>query len=365
MRAASDRRARGWFRPILPGATLRSRLVGSVGALLSLSLTALICSLVTGNGYTTALLVAPMGATAVLLFAVPASPLAQPWPIVGGNGLSALIGVAAAIMIGSDIVAAGVAVGAAIAVMAVTRCLHPPGGAAALLAVLGGSEITDLGFGFAFVPVALNAAVLTLCGVAFHRIVGERYPWRAEPAPKNAAGTLDQPANVRIGFNETDVEQAIADMGHSIDISRDDLVSLIRGVQARTLDRTHGKLVVADIMARDVIRVSEDAAIEDAKAILIRRGIRTLPVVSETNRVLGSVGLRELLGEGARVRDVMTVPVKVAADDDALDLAKPLTDGRHHAAVVVDDEQRLIGIVTQTDLLVAMARTPPQPAPDG
>lgn len=348
-----------WFRPILPGATLANRLIGSAGALLAISLTALITSALTGDSPTTPFLVAPMGATAVLLFAVPSSPLAQPWPVIGGNSLSALVGIGVAATIGNDIVAAGVAVAIAISVMSVARCLHPPGGAAALLVVLGSPDVVDLGYGFASVPVGLNAVVLTACGIAFHRMVGQTYPHRAT-APANPLGTTDLPATARIGFNEGDIEKAIGDVGHVIDVSQDDLIRLVRRVQAHALDRTHGRLLVGDIMARDVIRVSQDADLRHAQELLIRHGIRTLPVVSDTNRVLGSVGLRELLGEPSRVKDVMASPVLVAESDNALDLLDPLTDGRHHAAVVVDDRQHLIGIVTQTDLLVALAQFPKQ-----
>ncbi|MFG3757464.1 HPP family protein, partial [Klebsiella pneumoniae] len=75
------------------------------------------------------LLVASIGASAVLLFAVPASPLAQPWPIIGGNSVSALVGIVVARAIGDPLLAAAVAAALAIAVMSLARCLHPPGGA--------------------------------------------------------------------------------------------------------------------------------------------------------------------------------------------------------------------------------------------
>ncbi len=95
-----------------------------------------------GNGPHVPLLVAPMGASAVLLFAVPASPLAQPWSIIGGNTISALIGVIVAHFVHEPALATGIAVALAIAAMSFTRCLHPPGGAAALTAVLGGPAVT-------------------------------------------------------------------------------------------------------------------------------------------------------------------------------------------------------------------------------
>ncbi|HHL18714.1 MAG TPA: HPP domain-containing protein, partial [Thiothrix sp.] len=81
--------------------------------------------------------VASMGASAVLLFAVPLGPLSQPWSFVGGHLLSGLIGVTIAQSIPDVIIAGPLAVSVAIFVMYVTRCLHPPGGATALSAVVG------------------------------------------------------------------------------------------------------------------------------------------------------------------------------------------------------------------------------------
>ncbi len=88
-------------------------------------------------------LVAPMGASAVLLFAVPSSPLAQPWSILGGNIAAALVGVTTALLITDPFLASAVAIGVAIAAMMTLRCLHPPSGAIALTAVLGDRRSTD------------------------------------------------------------------------------------------------------------------------------------------------------------------------------------------------------------------------------
>ncbi|RVD70880.1 hypothetical protein EN751_18360, partial [Mesorhizobium sp. M4A.F.Ca.ET.029.04.2.1] len=145
------------FVPILAGATLRERLLACIGATIGIALTGVISGLAMGGGPHVALLVAPMGASAVLLFAVPASPLAQPWSITGGNSISALVGVTVAHFVHDPVIASGLAVALAIAAMSFTRCLHPPGGAAALTAVLGGPAVVSAGFLFPFVPVALNS----------------------------------------------------------------------------------------------------------------------------------------------------------------------------------------------------------------
>lgn len=170
-----------FFTPILAGATLRDRLIACVGGIAGISLTSLISWIFLPDSLALLFLVAPMGASAVLVFAVPASPLAQPWPVIGGNTLSALIGVACAQVIAIPHVAAGLAVGLAILGMSLTRSLHPPGGAAALTAVIGGQQVAAAGFEFAFLPVALNAVCLVIVGIVFHRGSGHSYPHKPQP----------------------------------------------------------------------------------------------------------------------------------------------------------------------------------------
>lgn len=210
------------FRPILAGATLPDRLVASVGALLGIALTALVSALVLPVS-ALPFIVAPMGASAVLLFAVPASPLAQPWSVIGGNTVSALVGVGVAQALGATSLAAGVAVAVAILIMSLLRCLHPPGGAAALTAVVGGPAVLAAGWSFALVPVALNSALLLALGWAFHRFSGHAYPHRAAASPV-APGT---PA-----FLPEDIDQALAEAGETFDIDRDDLEQLVRAIEA-------------------------------------------------------------------------------------------------------------------------------------
>ncbi|MEP6298736.1 MAG: HPP family protein, partial [Ilumatobacter sp.] len=123
------------------------------------------------------MVIASMGASAVLLFAVPHGQLSQPWPVVAGHVTSALIGVTAAEMIGSIELAAAVAVGAAIGAMHVLKCIHPPGGATALTAVVGGPAVYDLGFQFVVRPVLLNAVAMVMLAVAFNAM----FAWRRYP----------------------------------------------------------------------------------------------------------------------------------------------------------------------------------------
>jgi len=123
------------------------------------------------------LMVGSMGAAAALLFAVPHGALSQPWPVFGGQVVSAVVGVSAAILIPDPALAAGVAVGGAIAAMQLLRCVHPPGGATALIAVIGGAPVHELGYLYLAVPVLANTAILFLVAV----IANYPFPWRRYP----------------------------------------------------------------------------------------------------------------------------------------------------------------------------------------
>jgi len=202
--------AAGQLRLLLPGATLRDRLIASIGAALGVAAAGVAGLFLPGEAW----LVAPMGASAVLVFAVPASPLAQPWPAIGGNVLSALIGVAVASLIHAPVAAAGIASALAILAMSLTRTLHPPGGAAALTAVLGGPAVAAWGWGLP-VLVGVNAVALVAAGAAFHRFSGHAYPHRPVAVPPLSP------------FEPEDIDHALADLGEAFDVAREDLDLLL------------------------------------------------------------------------------------------------------------------------------------------
>ncbi|WP_431320390.1 HPP family protein [Rhizobium sp. YTU87027] len=347
------------FSPILAGATLRERMFACLGALIAIALTGMVCGYFFGQSSHLPLIVAPMGASAVLLFAVPASPLAQPWSIIGGNTISAMMGILAAHFIHEPIIAIGVGVSLAIGAMSFTRCLHPPGGAAALTAVLGGPAVTSWGLLFPFVPVALNSCILVALGILFHKLGRRNYPHVAVPAPVNTHQTIDPPSAVRIGFREEDVDAALAKFEETFDIDRGDLSRLLRQVEVEAAVRSHGTVSCADIMSRDVIAVGENATAEDARAVLLKHNIRTLPVKDGSGRLIGTVGLRELI-HAERLVGHIAAAVTGSPDAPAISLLPDLTDGRTHAVVIVDAGGQVVGLISQTDLLSAMAHMLPE-----
>lgn len=217
------------FVPILAGGTLRDRMLACAGALAGIGVTALVSGWLLHPAGLLLAIVAPMGASAVLVFAVPASPLAQPWPVVGGNVISALVGIAVASLVPDQEMAAGIAVAAAILAMSLTRSLHPPGGAAALTAVIGGPAIASAGYAFAFVPVGVNAVMLAIMGIAFHRFSGHSYPHRPVPVSGHVV-----PPGVP---HPEDIDLALADLGETFDIGREDLDLLFGRVEHYAVQR--------------------------------------------------------------------------------------------------------------------------------
>ncbi len=112
------------------------------------------------------MVLASTGASAMLIFGVPYSQVSQPWPIVGGHIVSALVGVTAYYLIPNPVVASSAAIGVAMLAMHHARCMHPPGGATAVTAVIGGTTVHELGYYFVIVPVFFNSIILLSTAMA-------------------------------------------------------------------------------------------------------------------------------------------------------------------------------------------------------
>lgn len=346
------------FAPILPGATLRERLLACLGILLCIAVAGVVSHPFLDDWLHLPFLVAPIGASSVLLFAVPASPMAQPWPIIAGNTLSAVTGTIVVLVIPDLMLAAGVATALAVLVMSVTRSLHPPGGAAALTAVLAGSIGPDSAHLYPAVPLAANSVILVLLGIGFHRMTRRSYPHVTAPAPVNTRGTSDIPPQLRAGFRPEDIDAALTRLDETFDVDRADLDRLFREVEHQALVRAHGNLTCAEIMSRDLVTITASDMPEKARETLLAHNIRTLPVVDGSGNLLGTVGLRELAGGGSddNVGALASPALEAKPQDLAMNLVPLLSDGRSHAVIVTDENRHIVGLITQTDLLAALAR---------
>jgi CBS-domain-containing membrane protein len=176
-------------------------------------------------GHDAYFIVASMGASAVLLFAAPHGALSQPWALIGGHLLSAAAGVTVALWVDDPTLAAALAVALAIGLMYGLRCLHPPGGATALFAVLGGDAIHALGYGYLLVPVLLNAFTLLIVAVLFnYPFAWRRYPqaWMQESAEAVCAIEPEShPEKCMIPHSA--LVYALSQLDTFVDVSEDDL----------------------------------------------------------------------------------------------------------------------------------------------
>ena len=177
-------------------------------------------------GHTGTLLIVPsMGASAVLLFAVPHGTLSQPWNMVGGHMISALIGVTCALLVSHTIVAASLAVGLAVGAMYYLRCIHPPGGATALAAVIGGEATHTLGYRFVVTPILLNVLVMLAVAVLFNYL----FAWRRYPAwlaDRQDSATPDAGAGEKGPIEHADLVSALSQIDSFIDVSEHDLLRI-------------------------------------------------------------------------------------------------------------------------------------------
>lgn len=173
-----------------------------------------------------ALVVASMGASAVLLFATPHSALSQPWPVLGGHLISAFIGITCAKFLDNPIYAGALAVSLSIAAMHYLRCLHPPGGATALVSVVGGGPVLALGYWFLLTPVLANVLIILAVAVAAN------YPfsWRRYPAwlsvPVEAPGIAHEPNTEKCMIAHSDLVCALSEMDSFIDVTEEDLLQI-------------------------------------------------------------------------------------------------------------------------------------------
>lgn len=127
----------------------------------------------------TLFLIGSFGASAVLIYGLINSPLAQPRNLVGGHLLSAFVGVSVQKVIPGEILwlESALVVPAAIVLMQITKTLHPPGGATALIAIIGSEKVKSLGYWYVLNPVFSGVMILLGVALLFNNMTSHRsYP---------------------------------------------------------------------------------------------------------------------------------------------------------------------------------------------
>ncbi len=213
--------------------SLVERLVSGVGGFVGIYVVYAISQATLGET-AAIIMLASMGATSVLLFAAPHAPFSQPWPVLGGHILAAVIGVSCAKWVDSTLLAAALTIGLTIIVMQLLHCIHPPGGATALVAVMGGEAVQNLGYQFVLTPVAINTTVLLLVGILFN------YPfhWRRYPAslaPKASKTQADPSTDATPVISHEAFLDAVRELDTFIDISEQDLQRITHSLNNKRL----------------------------------------------------------------------------------------------------------------------------------
>ncbi len=370
--------------PARPSIDRTERFRASFGALVGILVTGLVGLAVVGAHPGTVWLMAPMGASAVLLFAVPSSPLAQPWSIVGGNTIAALIGVTAARWIGEPSLAAAAAIFFSIAAMLALRCLHPPSGAVTVMAVLGGADVHAMGYAFVVAPVLLNSAVILATALLYNNLTGRRYP-HGQTAEADVDGARGGAGPRRIGFDDRDIAGALKQYNQVLDVGVEDLAALFRLVEASVFRRRYGELQCRHVMHRTTPTVEFGTELAEAWKTMGDHAVPALPVVDRFSHVIGIVTRGDFLRhvDVADERDVkarlarflqrtdgmtsdkpevvgqiMASPVRTARDTSPIVELVPLfTDSSLRHVPVVDDRDRLVGLVEQADVIAALYDT--------
>jgi CBS domain-containing membrane protein len=205
---------------------LRETVVSAAAAFTAIAILAIITRHIDANNGIAMPMLASMGASACLMFVIPHSPLAQPWPVFGGHLLSAAAGVFCSQLIFNVNIAAATAIAISIVVMHMMRCLHPPSAATALIAVLGGAKIHALGWQFCYEVVALNVSILVLLALVINQLIpNRRYPLHYSQHPNNghhSSNTLLSHAKL----NQLDFKWALNQMDVTVDVVEQDLIVL-------------------------------------------------------------------------------------------------------------------------------------------
>lgn len=363
----------GWrgFAPAMGGPKPVDMARAGIGAALGLLVAGLALQ-AAGLGW----LIAPFGASAVLVYAVPNSPLAQPWSVVMGNTLSALVALGVLTALPQAGWAVPLAVGVAIAVMLATRALHPPGGAVALLVALGGQAdwLATLG------PVTAGSCLLVGIGVLWNRAVGRVYPFR-QPAQPGPHGTQDPTPEERIGLDPADLAAILERYRQSANLGVADLARLVGAAEQAAAARRMEGFTAADIMSRDLVTVGPEAPLSQVADLFRTRGFTSLPVV-EGDRLLGLIfqidlirraredafrqhqslirALAHLIDSHRRrppkAGEIMETDTPRVTPETPVGALLPLLADGGAEAVPVVEAAAIVGIVTRTDLVSALAQ---------
>lgn len=352
--------------------------VATFTCLIAIFATAVITQITVGHA---PILLASMGASAVIVFVVYSSPLAQPWSFFGGHMLSGLVGVFVAFYVQDPVLASALAVSLSVLVMLTGRCLHPPGAATALVPVLNATHTVAPDFAFLLAPLGLNVVSMLFFTLIINRMVLQR-PYPASIKLSTIEGDSSLIPDTLIGISQADIEQATKDFKQFIDVGVDDLSQIFTRLQLLQFEKQLGLITCGEIMQTNILTAEYATEVESAWILMHEQGLKVLPVLDRARRVIGIVTRYDFLknlkmtpydtfedkwlafikrssststDKPEAIGHIMTHKVKTLPTTAHIAELIPLVvrEGHHHVPIV-DHEDRFVGLVFQNSLIAAL-----------
>jgi len=355
--------------------TNKEMLVAAGSAFFGLVLLAYTSSLfISGPGLP--ILVASMGAATVLLFAAPASPMSKPWAFIGGQFVSALIGVTCYKTIHDFTLSVALAVSLSMFVMHYLRCLHPPGGATALAAIIGGPEIHALGYSFVIAPVGINILILFIISLTINETIYRR---KHLLSSRDRDGPLLAAVKGLTPFSNIDLTAALRDLDTYIDVSHGDLKEIFSLALVHSKIRGTKDVYCKDIMQKNPVTFEFGSELEETWLGLCNNNLTAAPVIDKGNNLSGLIDISNFI-DNANIFDdrplaqrlvklitqtpgfnsdkpevagqIMLTEVNTVNENDPIDKLMDLfstTDVR--LVPVLNNNKKLVGTINKTDLV--------------
>ena len=345
--------------PSMPAPKAIEALRAGVGAALGLAFSAAVLWLLSPGASLMhhPALIAPFGASAFLIYAVPNSPMAQPWSVLFGNSASAL---AAILMLHAGLPmlpTAALAVMLAVLAMAALRAMHPPGGAVALATVLSAHPEALPGLHYLVLPVASGSLALVGLGILWAHATGRRYPFRIAPEPTQH-GTKDPAPDRRFIPSEQVLAATLTRLRLSANLGVEDLARLIETAETEANASHLGPTTADQMMSRDLIQVAPDTPLPALAESFRDHRFKTLPVRNPDGSFGGLVSQSALVG---RADPQLTAAMLIDADlrsaspqTPLADLIALLADGSQQAVPVLE-ANRLVGLITRSDMIALLS----------
>ncbi len=358
----------------MPRVSRGEGLKSSIGTALGVAFVLVATQLVLGQ-YT---LVAAVGATAVIIFSMPHSPMAQPWSVFGGYLVAVMVALVVSYATSNIVLGISLSLALVVLIMIALKCVHPPAGAIAIFVVAQNPGTVENSWKL-MVGILLVAFLILLAAAILNKFLGRKYPQCYAEQSHNPHKTRDQLPTVRTGITHQDLDYALRRHGTYVDVQESELIDLYETAVSHAFSRKMNTKC-GDIMARDVVSVAEDSSLGEAWALLHKHKIKALPVVSSERLVIGILtiadflkdlstratnpiaGLEELMrhqtlsiDNGRQVGEIMSRNVLTENVETPISvLIKKLSDlGMHHVPIV-NQESQLVGMVTQSDLIASM-----------